>query len=54
MHRNEKGGPRAAFFCIIGAARQRAADLDSGFEATCRDLEALDRTLALHDICVPP
>ncbi len=36
------------------AARQRAADLESSAEATLRDLEALDRILGLHDICVPP
>lgn len=36
------------------AARQRAADLDSSVEATRRDLEALDRILGLHDLCVPP
>ncbi|AOL19974.1 MULTISPECIES: hypothetical protein [Xanthomonas] len=36
------------------AARQLAADLDSSVEATRRDLEALDRILGLHDICVPP
>ncbi|MCS3847738.1 hypothetical protein [Xanthomonas campestris] len=36
------------------AARQRAADLECSIEATRRDLEALDRILGLHDICVPP
>ncbi|WP_329953479.1 hypothetical protein [Stenotrophomonas sepilia] len=36
------------------AARQRAADLDSSLEATRRDLEALDRILGVHEICVPP
>ncbi|MCD9098218.1 hypothetical protein LU699_11020 [Luteimonas fraxinea] len=36
------------------ATRQRAADLERSAEATRRDLEALDRILGLHDICVPP
>lgn len=36
------------------AARQRAADLESSAQATLRDLEAIDRILGLHDICVPP